>query len=711
MIALLALLVAVAPAEPDTSELEGLLDDAVISGASNGQESASDAPATTSVITAVQMRALGLRSLDEAINFLALGMSVQNPLHSVELGARGVLLSGDYGNHVLVRVDGHAVNEQWDGTAYFEQGLALPLEAIDHIEIILGPGSVLYGGNAMLGIINIVTRRAADRPGLMLVAEGDLSPSQGFQGRLDSSGFSSPGGSARVGAGWAGQFSLFGQPSSLVAHAEYYAQNGPTFLFGPQSGTDGVTHDFGPRSLSPDVWGGRAGYDTEVPSLYARLEAGEVTASLRLASYRRSTPYMNPVNSAADFADPDSYERDGWVQMDLRWRHHLTSRLDTTARVYADDYGYHYQNVISDAATCGVVLSGPCKTGIDGQARWGGVELSGDYDWTGSGTLTTKLGVEGRLRRVSDASFLTDVQTGADMGASSHAPILEHVLSAYLQQRATLLPRLHLNLGVRVDEDSRGGTAVSPRAAVVLDLWRGGTAKVIYSTGFRPPSLYEVDYSDQIQVAAPHLESERVRSIEASLEQRKGRTHVMLGAFRSWWLDMIALAQLPDRSLQYQNSSRIDNYGLEAAASAAFEPLTLGLTFTAAHTQQEGHDLSVAPQVFGNAYVTWAFAGAHTASFAVSAVGSRPADRAFDGNFPTTPTAPASAELRLAFAGPLWRGLEYRAGVDFNTGRTVPYVAGPNQYEDPSAAARPAAELAPTVRLTGFAGLQWRIAP
>jgi hypothetical protein len=35
-----------------------------------------------------------------------------------------------------------------------------PSKFVDHIELILGPGSVLYGGNAMFGVINIVTRRA-----------------------------------------------------------------------------------------------------------------------------------------------------------------------------------------------------------------------------------------------------------------------------------------------------------------------------------------------------------------------------------------------------------------------------------------------------------------------------------------------------------------------------------------------------------------------
>ncbi|HUJ28838.1 MAG TPA: TonB-dependent receptor [Myxococcales bacterium] len=708
---LLAAAAAPGEAQPDTSDLEGLLDSTVISGASSNQEAASDAPATVTVVTAEQMRRLGLRSVDEAINFLSLGMAVQNPLHSVELGARGVLLSGDYGNHVLVRVDGHAMNEQWDGTAYFEQGLALPIEAIDHVEIILGPGSVLYGGNPMLGIINIVTRKASEKPGLMLVSEGGLSPRQNFEGSIDSSGFTHPGGSYRLGAGWAGEFSLFGQQASLVAHAEYYAQNGPTFLFGPQTGTDGLVHDFGPLSQSATMWGGRAGYYTQVPALYARLEAGDLSLALHLAQYERSTPYMDLwSNTTTDFNDPNSFERDQWLQLDARWSRQIDRQLALTAHLYGDAYEWDNREVSSDPAYC-VPGVARCLSGTPAHARWAGLELQGSWDWTGSGATTTLIGAEGRLRRIWDHVLFQDAATGADLGSIDNPVHDEHVGSLYLQQRLSPLPFLHFNAGARFDSDSRGGENLSPRAAVVADLWKDATAKVIYSTGYRVPTVYEAYSDGEGQVANPALQPERVQSVELSLEQRHGRTHVMLGAFRSWWTDMIALIQLPDGSTQYQNRGDIDNYGLEAAAQAAFEPFTLGMTITAAHTQEAGRDLSVAPQVFGNAYVTYALAGAHTASFAVSAVGSRPADRAFDGNFPVTPTAPASAELRLAFAGPLLRGVDYRAGIDFNTGRTVPYVAGPNQFEDPSAALRPAAELAPTVRLTAFAGLQWRLAP
>jgi len=92
-------------ADPGLDDLQGLLETPVVSSASLTHERADDAPATVTLITADQLKRLGLRSLHEAINFLSVGMFAQDPLHAVGVGSRGVLLSSDYGNHVLVVED------------------------------------------------------------------------------------------------------------------------------------------------------------------------------------------------------------------------------------------------------------------------------------------------------------------------------------------------------------------------------------------------------------------------------------------------------------------------------------------------------------------------------------------------------------------------------------------------------------------------------
>lgn len=81
----------------------GLLDQDVVSAASKVPEAASTAPAMSVPISADEIREHGIRSSDEAINFLAIGMQIEKLYCNGELGARGVLLSRDAGAHVLLR--------------------------------------------------------------------------------------------------------------------------------------------------------------------------------------------------------------------------------------------------------------------------------------------------------------------------------------------------------------------------------------------------------------------------------------------------------------------------------------------------------------------------------------------------------------------------------------------------------------------------------
>ncbi|HEX2875295.1 MAG TPA: TonB-dependent receptor plug domain-containing protein [Polyangiaceae bacterium] len=210
-----------------SSELEELMAESIVSTPSKEAESASTAPATSSIITAEELRAYGFRSLDEAINYASLGMVTTNVEHAVEIGARGVLLTGDYGNHVLLLIDGVPANEPWNGTAYFERGAGVPFELVDHIEVTLGPGSVMHGGQAMLGVINVVTKRARDYSGLRLIAEGDTTAPVFGDGALRLSPLARYGTGYRLGLGFGRTFQLAGEPAELTLQLERYKAHGP----------------------------------------------------------------------------------------------------------------------------------------------------------------------------------------------------------------------------------------------------------------------------------------------------------------------------------------------------------------------------------------------------------------------------------------------------------------------------------------------------
>jgi len=700
----------------DAEDLAGLLDETVVNGASKTDELSKDAPGTTHVITAEDMRRYGIRSIAEAIDFLGMGLVTQNPLHSVEIGGRGVLLTSDFGNHVLLLVDGHVLNEPWDGTAYFEQGAGIPIELIDHIELVLGPGSVLYGGNAMFGVVNIVTKRAAAFKGLHAVAEGSLSPEQGKRGAITSFAPGDLGGTYRLGFGVGHEFTLLGLKAEIVAQAELYRQDGPSFLWGMQSATndDGSPRNFGSRSPLGQ-WGGRshAQYTTSVPTLYSRMNVGDLAVMFRAESYHRTTPYMNGFNQfSSDFDETRSFERDRFLSLDVQYKKRVGERFRVSVQGFADAFDYLQHMYTSDSIGCAVPTNGPCLFIAKGRSRWVGTELQGEYDWTGASRYTTQVGLRGTVRDIGGESDSTEANTGNIVNIDGNKSVTELVWAAYLQQRLNPFPFMHINAGGRYDADPRGGDRISPRAAVAFDVWRDGVLKVSYSEAFRAPTFYEAFYESPTQTPNPGVHSETVRGAESSVEQRFGRHKIMFGAFRTWWNDMMSLRPIGEDLYQYENVSRIDNYGYNGRIEGAAGAFRYGGSITGAYTRRvtpEGRDpLPVAPQLFGNARAAYILPGhLPTIGLAMTFVGKRPGDRALDGGFAPAPYAPASAEFRLTLSQqvPGVRGLSYRVGASMTTGRVVPYVAGPTQAADPSSGV--AAELAPTIRFVTFGTLQY----
>lgn len=673
-----------------TAELEGLLDQSVVSTASKAAAgAASTAPATITTITAEDLRRYGIHSLDEALNFLSLGMITEDPRQTVEIGARGVLFTRDFGAHVLLLVDGHVVNEPWGGTAYYDRGAGVPFEMIDHIEVILGPGSVLYGSNAMLGVISIVTKRAKDFAGARAVVESELPVS------------------IRGAAGFGREFRLFGKPAEVTVGAEYFASRGPASSFGPQSyGADSVTGQ--PKrfsSLGPGtgVWGSAGNPDLFfrlAPSFYATFRAGGFELRLRGALWKRWSPFVG----STDLAGTSGYELDRWLSIDARYRATLSSQATLMVRAYGDLYDYREYDPLAAAEDCLAGQSGGCTYDLRGKARWVGAEIQSSFDWLKDGALVTLLGVDGRFRHTEGSpTDYTDRRTGkvTSVGQTFGGP--EKAGAAFLEQKAHLASWLDLNAGARLDADDRFGVHVSPRAAAVVSPWRGGHFKALYAEAFRAPSAYERYYVDPtFQVAAPELRPETVRSVEGSFEQRAGGHRVLVTVFRTWMDDLVADAYLTDAEIaaaqkrgqllphvayaqQYRNVASVTSFGASFGYEGVFlsQRLRYGLGITAAYARQfdgEGapaHGLAVAAQLFGNARVSYDLGGPFpVVALAGRFTGSRLVD---SSGFTPTPYAPPLVELRGTVSGPFpaVRGLSYRLSANGLPSAGSPYAIGP----------------------------------
>lgn len=730
-----------APASRADSELDALLSESVETTATKSPGTAASAPALSISITAEDLRRYGIRTLAEAYQFLSMGVVTQDTLGDPEIGSRAVLFTRDHGRHVLLLLDGHTLNDQEGGTSVHGHGLGLPMELIDHIEIVLGPGSVLYGSNAMLGVINVVTRRAKDAAGVRVFAEAAFSPpldrAHDPLGPSDISPYLQHLGAAyRVGGTSGHEVQLADVRAEVTVGLEYYSFDGPTLTWGPQLRPQ---VSFGPRAPL-GVWGGRSthNYYERTPSGYMRLQLGEFEATLHAVTSRRADPYLprseQPLEGG-DFDDSGAYEDRLQLGAELSWSHNFSKITSVLARTYADTVEQSGRWTYHPFAGCGLGFYGACAKTNARYARWVGTEIRTTLDWDGEGTATTMFGADGRLRRVGYENGLDVLETGESI-VYSKIDDSEAAGALYGQQIYRAASWLTLNAGVRWDFDHEFGNRLSPRGAIVASPWTQATVKGIYSEALRGPTANEKTFRDPEWALPPDsLRPESVRSIEAVFQQRFGSHQITLGAFRSWWKDMIIAREMQDDMVsddegariiraakrdgllaasarnvtQWQNFASVDNFGINGGydASSLRGRLTYGFNLTAAHgrinTPAGPRLITVTPSIYGNARLSYDFLKPlPVLAVAAHFSGERLADAGEDAGFESLPYAPAALQLRATATGPIVTGLSYRLMGDYSFAGSNPYTAGPVK----TGLVGDAPELIPANRATLMFGLQ-----
>ena len=196
------------PSAPDAQDLSRLsleeLAMVEVTSVSRRAESLTQAAASVFVISRDDIRRSGAINLPEALR-LAPNLNVQR-VNAVDyaISARG--FNGyETSNKLLVLIDGRSVYSSLHSGVFWDARDVM-LDDVERIEIISGPGGALYGSNAMNGVINIITRPAAQTDGLLLSAR---------VGEEDQSLSARVGGAFPQGA-WRAYASVFGRGDSLT---------------------------------------------------------------------------------------------------------------------------------------------------------------------------------------------------------------------------------------------------------------------------------------------------------------------------------------------------------------------------------------------------------------------------------------------------------------------------------------------------------------
>jgi outer membrane receptor for ferrienterochelin and colicins len=501
---------------PDILSIQELLDAEIVSTASKFPQPLMRAPASVTVITADEIRRLGHRTLADILRG-ARGLYVNDDRNYSYTGVRGFARPGDYNTRVLLLVDGHRLNDPIYDMAPVGTDLPIDVESIDRVEIVRGPGSSLYGTNAILAVVNLITKQGRDAEGTR------VSATRGTLGTL---------------GGRVSTARIFRNGADLFLSGSLQEHDGPASIYFPEF--DDAATGFGVvRNGDRDKFG----------RLFGGLSMGRLSIHGAYSDRRKQVP---TASFGTVFGDSRFQTDDSRSYLDATYSGAFAAGWSGLARAGFDRYNYTGTYPF-DYGTGGIEVFD------DGaKADWLSGELTAHRRVAGRHMVT--LGGETRysLRQRQYARELSLEKVYDDRRSST--------AGAYLHDDLTLTSSLALNGGARVDLHDELGAEVSPRAGLVFTPGTSTSLKAMYGRAFRAPNAYERYYfAVPLDVSIPELRPERVSTAEGAWEQRLGRyVRSTVSLFRSDIRDLISQSSNDEGTLYFANLSNAKSWGAEA---------------------------------------------------------------------------------------------------------------------------------------------------
>ncbi len=431
-----------------------------VTGAARYEQKQSQAPASVTVITAEDIRLYGYTNLAQILRAQR-SFYILNSGESTFLGVRGFLRPGEWNARVLVMVDGRPTREAVYSMSLLDQEQLVPVENIKQIEIIRGPGSALYGQNAVFAVINILTRDGADVNGFEIKGQG---------GNLDT---------GRAVATFGKQVNK--DLDVLFSAARYTS-----------SGRDDIHYlDVADPAMN---YGHIEDSDYEgAGALFGKIRMQDLTLELGYNNRKRDnssalyqTWWFNPGRMQERTFDAT-----------LRYDHKIDARRSVHAMVY---YGrYRYDELTMYDAGLGADPTGWLSAA---RATWVGGDVH--YDWQ----------VTDQHRLVVGGEVMNTLDTKQKEWDSLAGDVLDVTpenrwWSLYAQDEYTPTDWLQITAGIRMDDLMRLGPQINPRGAIIITPSKSDVVKLLYGRAFRPPNLYELFYTNPGATDAnPNLEPE-----------------------------------------------------------------------------------------------------------------------------------------------------------------------------------------------------------
>jgi iron complex outermembrane receptor protein len=595
-------------------------DKSTISIATGSQQTLRRAPAVASVITAQDIQAMGAKDLDEVLETVpGIHVSRASIIYSPIYVMRG-MYTGQTNPQVLFLQNGIPATTMYTSDkGYSWEGVSV--ENIARIEIIRGPGSALYGADAYSGVINIITKTAADTQGTE------------FGGRIGS--FNSKNAWVQHGGQWgAVDVATYLNVGTTDGIREIIQADAQTL----KDKTSGLP----PVSLAPGPV--NVGYDMIDGSLNLSYDKWRMHANYKL----RDKLGTGVGNSSA--LDPNSYSWAEHASGDISWNDPAFAQdWDVSATVAVQHYTSEKPNnlLLYPAGTKfganvfpNGLIGGPNSRDrqlrASGSATYSGVEnhslrlgMGHDIlDLYKTKTIKNNL-LSAAGAPTPDLAFNGGTAVDYTDRQSFITPHLRKVNYVYAQDEWNFARDWALTAGVRHDSYSDFGGTTNPRLALVWDTTLDLTTKLLYGQAFRAPSFNEQYGINPVANGDPNLKPETIKTLEAAFSwQAQKDTQINLSLFRYDAQDIIRLGPNTAAGVGniYANIGRQVGSGgeLEAVWDASSSVrLTSSYSYQRSIDDATKQDAGYAPHHHLYVRDDWRFAGGWLASAQLNRVMDR----------------------------------------------------------------------------------------
>ncbi len=506
--------------------LENLAEvEVLITGASKYAEKASESPSVVEVITAEDIEAYGYRTLGEALNGLH-GLYLNNDRNYSTLGVRDFLLTGTTNSRILIMVDGRRMNENVFDSAYVGQEFMLDMDLVSRIEYISGPGSSIYGANAMMGVVNVVTKKGSDINGVQVAAGGGTFKT------------------TKVRATYGG---TLGNGADVMLSASGFNTNGVSnlyfFEFDDPTTNNGIAHEMdGERTRR----------------FFAKAEKNGFTYTAGYVDRFKQVPTRA---FSTIFNDPGFKTDDSHAYNELKYANAFNDKTQVELKGFYHRYRNKAQYPYDDVPPRYILFD-----------QYGG-------DWAG-GEATFVTTAFDRQKIIFGAEFQWDISQ--KLFAYDRYGVYQDTdrngirSGLYAQDAISLRDDLVLNVGLRLDQHHLiEKYQVNPRAGLIWNPHPSTTMKLLYASAFRAPNAMERDYDAfSSWVANPNNKEEQIKNYEAVAEwQDKNGLKLSGSVYFNEFRDVLSknyTSTSPDYHM-FTNTGNLKSLGFEVAVEKQWD--------------------------------------------------------------------------------------------------------------------------------------------